>query len=119
MSSVTASSVMASHVTAQRQASWPDRSVHPGAFLAQHLEARGLSQMELAEMAGLSLKLVSGIISGSRAISARTAVRLERVLGVETSVWHLLQARWNLGKVATAISGTQGPSLRAGRHRRG
>jgi addiction module HigA family antidote len=109
---------MASHVTAQRQASWPDRSVHPGAFLQQHLEVRGLTQTEFAEMAGLSLKLVCGIISGSRAISARTAVRLERVLGVETSVWHLLQARWNLGKVATAISRTSGSSLHAARSRR-
>ena len=99
------SSVAASNVTAQRQSARPDRAIHPGAFLQQHLDARGLSQTEFAEMAGLSLKLVSGILSGSREISVRTAVRLERVLGVETSVWHLLQARWNIGKVAKSISG--------------
>jgi addiction module HigA family antidote len=98
------SSVAVSNVTAQRRSWLPDRSVHPGAFLQQHLDARGLSQTEFAEMTGLSLKLVSGILSGSREISARTADRFERVLGVESSVWHLLQARWNIGKVARSIS---------------
>jgi addiction module HigA family antidote len=113
------SNVTVSGVTGQRQAGLPGRpALHPGAFLQQHLEARGFTQAEFAARAGLSLKLVSGIISGSRTISARTAVQLERVLGVETSVWHLLQARWNLGKVATAISKTSGLGLQGGHCRR-
>jgi addiction module HigA family antidote len=79
----------------------PGRSVHPGVFLQEHIEARGISPGELAQMAGMSLKLVNGIIAGSRSISARTAVRLQQALGVETCVWHLLQVKWNLLQAQT------------------
>jgi HTH-type transcriptional regulator/antitoxin HigA len=73
----------------------PGRNVHPGAVIQEHLEARSLSQAEFARLAGMSPKLLSALISGNHSISAKTAKQLERVLGVESCVWHLLQARWD------------------------
>lgn len=82
----------------------PDWSVHPGVILREHLEERGISEAEFAARAELSPKLVSDVLSGRRNISARTAKRIERVLGMESYVWHFIQARWNLFQAGQAAA---------------
>ena len=82
-------------VTAQRQKWMPDWAVHPGAVLQEHLEARGLSQAEFARLAELPPEQVCAIISGSRSITAETASRLERVLGLKAYIWTGMQAEWD------------------------
>jgi HTH-type transcriptional regulator / antitoxin HigA len=74
----------------------PNWATHPGEHLAEHIGARGWSQAEFARLAGLSPKLVSTIISGANPVSADTAIKLERVLGVKAHIWTSLQARWDL-----------------------
>jgi HTH-type transcriptional regulator / antitoxin HigA len=74
----------------------PNWVTHPGEHLAEHLEARGWSQAEFARLASLSPKLVSTIISGANPVSADTAIKLERVLGVKAYIWTSLQANWDL-----------------------
>ncbi|MGD9739873.1 MAG: HigA family addiction module antitoxin [Bauldia sp.] len=71
-------------------------AVHPGEHLAEHLEARELSQAEFARLAGLTPKLVSTIIAGKNPVTAETAVRFERVLGLKAYIWVGLQAAWDL-----------------------
>jgi len=91
-------------VTTQRQKWMPDWAVHPGTILQEHLEARGLSQAELARLAGLSPKLVSTIINGGNPISAETAIRLERVLGLKAYIWASIQAKWDLFQARKAAA---------------
>jgi HTH-type transcriptional regulator/antitoxin HigA len=74
----------------------PNWAVHPGALLEEHLEARGLSQAEFARLAGLTPKLVSTIIKGANPVTAETALRLERVLGLKAYIWTGIQANWEL-----------------------
>jgi HTH-type transcriptional regulator/antitoxin HigA len=74
----------------------PDWAVHPGEVLAEHMQARGLTQARLARQAGLSRKLVCDIVHGRNAITARTALRLERVLDLDAETWLRLQNMWDL-----------------------
>lgn len=74
----------------------PDWAIHPGEHLAEHIEARGWSQAEFARLADLSPKLVSTIINGTNPVTAETAVKLERDLGMKAYIWTGLQADWDL-----------------------
>ena len=91
-------------VIAQRQKWTPNWAVHPGAVLQEHLEARGLSKVEFARLAGLSPEMVSAIISGSSPVTAETANHLERVLGLKAYVWTGMQAEWDRFQAATAAT---------------
>lgn len=70
----------------------PDYALPPGETLVEVLAERGMSQAELARRAGLSAKHVNQIVLGTAALSAKTALRLERVTGVPASVWTELEA---------------------------
>ncbi|MDI3470718.1 MAG: hypothetical protein OJF62_002781 [Pseudolabrys sp.] len=79
----------------------PNWAVHPGSVLEEHLQTRGLSQAELARLADLTPKLVSTIIKGTNPVTAETALRLERVLGLKAYVWTGLQSKWDLFQART------------------
>lgn len=81
----------------------PDWATHPGEHLAEGIEARGWSQAEFARLAGLTTKHVSTIVRGKAPVTAETAVRLERVLGMKAYIWTGLQARWNLHLARLAL----------------
>lgn len=74
----------------------PDWAVHPGEHLEEYLEVRGWSQAEFARLADMTPKLVSTIIRGENPVTAETALKLERVLGLRASIWTGLQADWDL-----------------------
>ena len=80
----------------------PDWVVHPGEILVEHIEANGWSQAEFARLADLSPKLVSTIISGKNPITAQTAIKLERVLGLKAYIWTGLQGRWDVSHARAA-----------------
>ena len=65
----------------------PENAIPPGRLLAAHLAARKMSQAECARRCGRSPKLISEIISGKAPIQPETALQLERVLGLRSSVW--------------------------------
>jgi len=79
-------------MTKTRYAFTPDYSVPPGEILAEMLEARQLSQAELAARCELSEKHVSQIITGKASITSGTALLLERTLGVAASLWLNLES---------------------------
>ena len=75
----------------------PKRPAHPGRILKQEfMEPAGISAYRLAEAAGLSQTLIGGILHGKRGITAETALRLERVLGVSARTWLNLQSLYDL-----------------------
>ena len=72
----------------------PDYASPPGATLAETLEARNMTQAELAERTGRPLKTINEIVKGKSAITADTAVQLERVLAVPAKFWLQLEANY-------------------------
>ena len=65
----------------------PDHVSPPGATLEETIEALGMSQAELASRMGRPKKTINEIIKGKAAITAETALQLEKVLGVPASFW--------------------------------
>lgn len=69
--------------------------IHPGETLADVLNERGISQVELAARAGVSEACIGGILAGKENISSNIAAALERALDVPRSFWLNLQANYD------------------------
>ena len=65
----------------------PGYSVPPGWVLEERLDVQGMSHADFASRCGLSPKLLSEIISGEAPLEPETALRFEKVLGVDASLW--------------------------------
>ena len=65
----------------------PDVVSPPGETLRGTLDALGLTQAELAERMGRPKKTINEIIKGKAALTADTALQLERVLGIPAGFW--------------------------------
>ena len=72
----------------------PDYGIHPGETLAETLEELGMSQAELAQRMGRPLQMISEIIQGKKAITAETALQLERATGVPANFWNSSQRNY-------------------------
>src|SRR6185503_16803646 len=83
------------------------KPVQPGRILHEEfMEPAGISQYRLAQATGLSQVQVGNIVRGKRGISAETALRLERALGMSAQTWLNLQNLYDLEKTA-AESGSR------------
>ena len=70
---------------------------HPGEMLLEEfLKPLGLPQTELAERLGVSYPRVNELVHGKRDMTPDTALRLERLFGVEAQFWLNLQLAWDL-----------------------
>ncbi len=72
----------------------PDYASPPGETLAETLEAMGLTQSELARRMGRPIKTINEIIQAKAALTADTALELERVLGVPAYFWMNLETQY-------------------------
>ena len=71
--------------------------ITPGEILTtEFLEPLGVSRYQLAKATGLSQTCLSEIARGRRAITADTALRLSRALGVDDHFWVNLQATYDI-----------------------
>ena len=75
-----------------------DLAIHPGELLAEELEARGLTQKALANAMGRPAQVINEIIRGRKAITAETAIQLERALGTSARFWLNLQSMYDLAR---------------------
>lgn len=75
-----------------------DLAVSPGELLAEELEARGMTQRELADRTGRPGQKISEIINGKKSITYDTALELEKVLGIPAHFWVNLEASYQLSK---------------------
>lgn len=78
---------------ATRERRYSNLAIPPGETLAEEIEARGISQRELAERTGRPEQVISEIIHGKKAITAETALQLEKVLdGIPAAFWTNLES---------------------------
>jgi len=68
--------------------------IHPGETLKEMLEARGMTQRELAIRTDVKEPHISGIVNCQKPISVSFAKKLEYGLGVDASFWINLQANY-------------------------
>ncbi len=68
----------------------------PGEHLRDELEARGWSQMDLAEILGVSVASINEVINNKRGITAEMAAGLSDAFGTSAEFWMNLDARYRL-----------------------
>lgn len=77
--------------------------VHPGEILLEDfLKPMGITQYRLAKSLGVSQRRIGEIITGKRAITADTALRLARFFGTDAQSWMNLQTHYELEKTRAA-----------------
>jgi HTH-type transcriptional regulator/antitoxin HigA len=87
-------------VAAEGRQRWnPDEALPPGYLLRDELNARSISQAELAVRTGLSPKHINQVINGLVPLSAEVALTLERVLGVPSHIWNGMEAEFRDAQV--------------------
>ena len=70
---------------------------HPGEMLVEEfLKPMGLTQREVAQAIHVPYQRINEIVNGKRGVTPRTALRLEKFLGMPASFWLNLQLRWDL-----------------------
>ena len=70
---------------------YSDLAIPPGETLADEIEARGMTQKELAARLDRPVQVVNEIIRGKKAITNETALGLEKVLGIGATFWTNLE----------------------------
>ncbi len=70
--------------------------IHPGKFLADELAELGMSAAALAHILHVPPNRISQILSGKRALTADTALRLSQWLGTSPDLWINLQKLYEL-----------------------
>ncbi len=71
--------------------------VHPGEILkADFLDAAGITEYRLATDIHVQQSRISAIVSGKRAITPDTALRLAKYFGTSAEMWLNLQAHFEL-----------------------
>lgn len=70
---------------------------HPGEMLFEEfLKPLAITQSELAEKLGISYPRVNELIHGKRGMTLDTALRLEKLFGMNAQFWLNLQLAWDL-----------------------
>jgi len=77
--------------------------VHPGEFLREILEERGMSQAQFARVIGVAPMRVSHIVKGTRPVTAELALLFGRAFGQSPQYWLNLQADYDLNLAERAL----------------
>ena len=80
---------------------------HPGEILlTEFLEPMGISQYRIANAIDVPPRRINEIVHGKRGISADTALRLSRALGLSDMFWINVQAHYD-AEIARENIGTE------------
>src|SRR5438128_825625 len=74
----------------------PIYPIHPGEILADELAELNKNPTELARALHVPANRISQLVAGKRGMTADTALRLEKWLGVSAAFWMNLQKRYEL-----------------------
>ena len=72
------------------------RPTHPGRILRRELDAKEMTQAELAARMNRPPQVISDIVTGKKGVTAETAAGLEIVLGMPAHIWLNLQSNFEL-----------------------
>ena len=78
----------------------PPEPLHAGIFLKLELNARNLTQLDLANIINRPVKTINQIITGKIGITPDTAMQLEQALKISAETWLNLQSRYQLSLLA-------------------
>ena len=81
-------------------------AIHPGEFLREILEDRGISQAQFARAIGVAPMRISHVVKGTRPVTAKLALLFGRALGQSPQYWLNLQTAYDL-KIAEREIGTR------------
>ena len=70
--------------------------IHPGEHLAEILEELGITQYRLARAIGAPPRRINEIVRGNRSVTADTALRIGKALGMTPEDWLNLQRMYDL-----------------------
>ena len=70
--------------------------IPPGEILEEELEARGMSQKELAARMQRPPQVINEIIKAKKSITPETAIGLEKALGIDAHFWSNLESSYRL-----------------------
>src|SRR5258708_20392551 len=73
-----------------------DITLHPGEVLQDELEARDIKKSLFAEQLGMKAGHFSELLHGKRHVSAATALKLEKLLGISAEYWMREQGYYDL-----------------------
>lgn len=89
------------------------KTIHPGKILLDEvMRPLGVSRNRLARDIDVPVGRVSAIVSGSRAITADTALRLAKYFGTTAELWLKLQADYELAVARAGMWRTIDPRVR-------
>lgn len=71
-------------------------AIHPGEMIKDEIQARGLTQRQLAAQMEVSPTVLNEVLNGKRPLSTEYALMLEAVLGIEAGIWLRLQMDYNM-----------------------
>ncbi|MDQ3693451.1 MAG: HigA family addiction module antitoxin [Chloroflexota bacterium] len=77
--------------------------IHPGEILADELQERGVSGVQLARELHIPHNRVYQILAGKRSLTADTALRLGHWLGTGPELWMNLQSSYDLRRTEQEI----------------
>jgi addiction module HigA family antidote len=81
---------------------------HPGEMLLEEfLKPLKMTQTELATKLGVSYPRVNELIHKKRGVTPDTALRLEKLFGMEAQFWLNLQLAWDLYQVVHSPAGKE------------
>ncbi len=75
------------------------RPIPPGEHLREEMAELALSARALAAALGVPTNRVTGVLNGTRAITADTALRLARYFGTTPEFWLNLQQAYDLRRI--------------------
>ncbi|MBX9784155.1 MAG: HigA family addiction module antidote protein [Chitinophagaceae bacterium] len=73
-----------------------DVTLHPGEILLDELEAREIKKSDFAAQLGMKPGHFSDLLYGRRHVSAATAIKLEKLLGISAEYWMRVQVYHDL-----------------------
>ena len=83
-------------MTTSSSRSYSDLPIPPGEVLEEELEARGMTQKELAARLGRPAQVINEIIKAKKSITPETAIGLGKVLGIDPQFWTNLEVNYRM-----------------------
>ncbi len=82
----------------------PYEPTHPGEFLREEIESRGITQTRLAKEIGVKVSLLNELIKGKRDFTLEYALMIEAALGINADFWMNAQGTYNKHRLRTDSS---------------